>query len=1637
MGLPWWGLAAAVLLGCCNATVNTVTFITGRTMTPLGGNASVYNSTLDTSITTQYNDTWNYNNGVTYWWNIGSDGWYTLGEWQGMQFRTLLRFANVHQYVKSTSVVKSAQLSVTFLNWGPKPVLVQPAVKPVPFLRRCFAPLPRSFNSTGWRFSGWVGNTSVPWTSPGGWADCSSKVNISFVVDVNGQYGYVSKTIALDARSVQGWLSNNGTANYGLLFRAINGSISLVHSQASGGLLRRPALSLSFDSAEGPPAVKYPVTLTTVPRIWWVDTAGNDEVNSGHSDSPFKSPAKAVFEAWPGDLIYLKNGVYPGAFNIWRSNITLQSAPGEWAVVSSPMTDPQEAVNVITLRPGANYGVIQNLEISGGFYYGIFFFTSWENYGTMAERVAKGAGPRNWLISNVRIHDTGSSGVKLSMKAINNTFANCEIFNTGARLRTGGHGIEAVQAYTLTVRDCYLHDIPAAGVHLAGGTARALLERNYVARTNFGFNLGFATDAEYMDTINNPALHESINATVRNNIITAVGMAGINIWASRGVVVAHNTIWQAQENAQDCILVNSYNHAYTPAGPILTSCANLTIWANVLVRSASARAGPVFQIRAAGLDPATPLVMAHNVYYDQKGVGPVPFQWGHGAMLEDERENSIFVGNATGWAKHCTADLAKPNCDINSLEADPLLSAAFAPLSCSPALARAPPSLAGVVLAALDFHNRVRPAGQLDAGAVQANASGAVKALPPAFPAFLGRPPFMGIGPGPVYDKLWPYDFWQTRTCKDLLVDAVNGTDNQTFNYNSTYVPFKTIQVALININQCDRILLKGGQNHTGGFGIYRPNVTITTNPADLNQSQPTARAVVVCPTTGALPCIRTGEGLYGGAAAINLYGFDVVMGGATSGSCIHLNEGSGSGTSSYWAFYLAQSGRAGPKVSYIKDMTMTNCGLHGIKFSTFVRDVVVQDVSIISPKAAGIEVRGGRDLTFRSNKIISAAETAIRLGGGVRNVLVEKNLIKNFGSRGILLGSDNTEVMYMDVDWARAQSPASWHDNINTTVKNNVIDGGAGAGISFYSARDAVVVHNTLLGVAATMQAGVLLNLSPKLLGPTQEVAAPNTNITFKNNIVVLGGGADNKLMDEARIMQGTILNKQLAVSFPNSTCPLVGHHHRMLRGLVGERAAAVATATTAAAIVAPDDASDRAIRRQLVGQSFADAYVKAPGEQGRNPDGSCPMFPADHAWHRDVSLMPVHPNSDSIKTHIGGGNLHADFAGGMTVNGKRVLYGIPFITVDTSKGTPLVPITIGPNGYPGECDTSPSGFPFPATAPVEGAYLNCPDASCGGDRHVLVVDNATCLLYETWRSFPPALVASGKWQVDIIARFNLSRNALGRPLGWTSSDAAGLAVLPGLVKWDEVVNKKVIDHAIRFTGPNSRQAYAPPATHFAAAGYPSPDAPYMGMRTRLKATYDCSPLKPAARVFCVALQKYGAIFADNGSPWYFTGEATANWDAVLTELYDIATIPSSAMEVLDSGCLCLDSDCTVAECGGVQGVDPNALPVYPSIANVSSLKFANNIYYKAGATGRYVDRRTPPLGAAGYDGVLAGWKTWAGEAGSVEVNPALNRSSYKPLQGSPALNSVPRLPGMKDDFYGKARSTSTSTATAGAALP
>lgn len=248
--------------------------------------------------------------------------------------------------------------------------------------------------------------------------------------------------------------------------------------------------------------------------------------------------------------------------------------------------------------------------------------------------------------------------------------------------------------------------------------------------------------------------------------------------------------------------------------------------------------------------------------------------------------------------------------------------------------------------------------------------------------------------------------------------------------------------------------------------------------------------------------------------------------------------------------------------------------------------------------------------------------------------------------------------------------------------------------------------------------------------------------------------------------------------------------------------------------------------------------------------------LLPADNPWNADISREPMDDHSDKLVASIGVGKpLHPDFG---------TKYGIPYVVVKGAQAKVGVEFQ-----YKDESDAGP--YPVPPEAPIEGGA----DAPSGSDRHVLVLDRDHWKLYELYSSFP--LEGGKRWKAGSGAIFNLKSNKL-RPEGWTSADAAGLPILPGLVRYDEVAAGE-ITHAVRFTCLKSSRAYVHPATHFASRSN-SPDLPPMGMRVRLKADYDITKFPPQAQVILKGLKKFGMILADNGSDWFVSGAPSPKWN-------------------------------------------------------------------------------------------------------------------------------------------------------------
>ena len=280
----------------------------------------------------------------------------------------------------------------------------------------------------------------------------------------------------------------------------------------------------------------------------------------------------------------------------------------------------------------------------------------------------------------------------------------------------------------------------------------------------------------------------------------------------------------------------------------------------------------------------------------------------------------------------------------------------------------------------------------------------------------------------------------------------------------------------------------------------------------------------------------------------------------------------------------------------------------------------------------------------------------------------------------------------------------------------------------------------------------------------------------------------------------------------------------------------------------------------------------------QGGSLNGFLP-FPADNAWNQNIADATVDPNSAAIINFIGASDpVHPDFGSG-EYQGSSI--GIPYIVVDSDQA----PVAINFTAYGDESDPGP--MPVPASAPIEG-YPN----PGSGDRHVLVLDNSNCWLYELYSSYPQS---DGSWNAASAAVWDLTADEQ-RPLTWTSADAAGLSVFAGLARYDEVASGE-IKHALRFTLQDSRAAFVPPASHWAANSTNANAAP-MGMRLRLKASFDISQFSATNQVILAALQQYGMIMADNGSNMYISGAPDDRWDN--DDLHNLDQVTASDFEVV-----------------------------------------------------------------------------------------------------------------------------------------
>ena len=303
----------------------------------------------------------------------------------------------------------------------------------------------------------------------------------------------------------------------------------------------------------------------------------------------------------------------------------------------------------------------------------------------------------------------------------------------------------------------------------------------------------------------------------------------------------------------------------------------------------------------------------------------------------------------------------------------------------------------------------------------------------------------------------------------------------------------------------------------------------------------------------------------------------------------------------------------------------------------------------------------------------------------------------------------------------------------------------------------------------------------------------------------------------------------------------------------------------------------------------------------------GTCTVFPVDNIWNTPVDQLPVAPNSSTYVNTIGATTgVHADFGAGIWDGGP---IGIPFVTVPGSQ-------TSYPATFLYWDESDPGPYKVPLNAPIEGGNAST------GDRHAISIDTNNCILYELYRAFPQ----TSSWQADSGAIFNLLLNNL-RPSTWTSADAAGLPIFPGLVRYDEIAAGE-IRHALRFTVPQTRRAFVWPARHYASSLTGS-QYPPMGVRFRLRANFDISGYSATNQIILRALKKYGMMIADNGSAWFLSGAPDSRWND--SDLHNLGAVHGSDFEVVDVSGLMISSDS-----GQARQATGTTVIVTPSTASV-----------------------------------------------------------------------------------------------------
>lgn len=846
----------------------------------------------------------------------------------------------------------------------------------------------------------------------------------------------------------------------------------------------------------------------------FVVAPGGDDWNPGTLDQPFQTIRRALDAASAGDTITLRNGVYEGGINIDVNHLTIRSMPGEWAVIESPLTEWTDghANSVIRYNYDIQGGRLENLEITGGYWYGVMMWDWWDsNWDSGSTHV----GASGVTIEGCKIHDTGVDAVKITPGANDISILDCEIFNTGRRSSTSADGIDNNNGDRMIARGNYLHDIAGVGILTSGGTVDSLIDANLVRDTKgAGIVVGFYSEAEWMEPGSNPNYYTSINTIARNNIIVNAGHAGVGVYSSLNPLVANNTIINAASEAQAPLQFGGVDIWISDNDPSHHVASVNPVVLNNLITTATDNDTRMVDIRYASINGG--LTLDHNLY--------------HGTSVR----GTLFIDrNLTGEGtpeKTFSQWKATYGHDGNSLLADPQLGADWHLLAGSPAIGQAI-SLADVTQ---DHDGNPRAGASIDIGADEFNAGGNLTTPPAPF----GAPSIEIASRGYHNDESQSIvvkivRHGQTSDTVGVQFATLDGSAKAGLDYAAvagslTFLPGETeklVSVALLGDS------LPEGDEHFL-FTLSNPT-TDGSYPVRLGH-QSTASMTVDDAQTPITLNYRT--------LWVSNAGSDVLGDGSEANpwkSLQHAADQVGPGDyvivkpGQYWGFQVTTDGKPDARITFhampgvLIDAPNPENQLDGINLEG-ADHVTIEGFEVNDMPRAGLRSVLNTGAILRGNKADHNGYWGI-LTGWSYDLLVENNVIsRSVREHGIYISNSSDDgIIRNNVVWGNNDSGIQFNadgylegDGVHS---RNIIEGnvlyengkGGGATINLDGFQDGIVRNNLLYNNHAT---GIVLYVGYAAESSTNNLVANNTVVMAADSrwaLLMTDGSSGNIIID------------------------------------------------------------------------------------------------------------------------------------------------------------------------------------------------------------------------------------------------------------------------------------------------------------------------------------------------------------------------------------------------------------------------------------------------------------------------------------------------------------------------------------------